>query len=72
MEKTYDWMDEAIDAIREYFRNRNEARAQQGKRVYLRKRFVDLLPNGDTVYTITYGGETVTITKTAYSCKVAY
>lgn len=72
MEKTYDWMEDAIEGIREHFRARNEARAQQGKRVYIRKRFVELLANGDMVYSVTYGGETVTLTNGAYNSVVSY
>ena len=70
MNRTYEWMDDAIEGIREHFRTRNEARAQHGKRVYIRKRFVELLPNGDMVYSITYGGETVILTAGAYGCTV--
>jgi hypothetical protein len=72
MIKKYDWLEDAVQAIREHFKSRNAARAQQGKRVYLRKRFKDLLPNGNMVYTYTYGGETVTLTKEAYCYKVSF
>jgi hypothetical protein len=72
MIKTYSWEKEAIEGIRTHFRNRNAARSRQGKRVVLRKRFADLRPDGDMVYTYTYGGETVTMISGAYNVTVDY
>lgn len=70
MKKKFDWMDEAKDAIRQYFNDRNAARGRQGKRVVLREKFQELKMNGDMVYTYTYGGETVSLVKGAYSCEI--
>lgn len=70
MTKKYDWLEEAVKAIREHFKTRNMAKGQPNKRVVLRRRFREQLPSGDITWSYTYGGETVFLTKKAYCCEV--
>ena len=58
---TYLYTSEAIQAIREHFQNRNKARAIKS-RVTLRKKFLDFA-DGNMIYTYTYNGETIKMSK---------
>ena len=65
-ERTYEWLSEAEAAIRNHFQARDEARALKVKRMVIKKQFINILPNGNMIWTYAHKGETVTLTQRTY------
>ena len=68
--RKFNWGSEADDFIKEYFRARDMARGKGGQRLVVKRKFVDLLPNGDNIYEHTHGGESLWSVVGAYNTTV--
>lgn len=68
--RKFTWSREAEDFIKEHFRARDMARGKGGQRLVVKKKLVDLLPNGDNLYEHTHGGESIYSVKGAYDITV--
>lgn len=69
--KSYSFTDDALQAIREHFQARYEAKAIS-KRVSLRQTAYDLLPDGTIVKKYACGGETITMRIKTYYVEVEF
>jgi len=69
--RTYSFTEDAIQAIREHFQARKEARALP-QRIKLHKELMGLLPNGNLLYKFVWAGETVKMTVKKYTTEVEF